>query len=256
MKTLGEFLRVSVLEQLKRSFAICKKDIRIYYAKGPVLIFGVLMPIFLFAAFLTGRSVRPEFLTSSLLSMTVFFSATAVVPAIMPWETQARTLERIISSPVSITALILGDILASFLFGVLLSLVPLALGLTMGVTVTNPTLLLVGVPLASLCYSSLAAILSTRPTDIPSNVMMISTFVKFPLLFISGVFIPLEELPKWGRIIASLSPLTYFTDLSRRSIDGRGYYPLPLSFLALAVFTFLFTAAAVKLHERNMPKRL
>jgi ABC-2 type transport system permease protein len=256
MKMLDGSPGKSVLEQLRRSFAICKKDIRIYYAKGPVLIFGVLMPLFLFAAFLIGRDVDPRFLVSSLMSMTIFFSATAVVPAIMPWESQARTLERLVSSPVSVTALILGDILASFLFGAFLSLVPILIGLAMRIVVVSPILLFGGVMLASFCYSSLAAILSTRPTDIPSNVMMISTFVKFPLLFISGVFIPIENLPRWGKIAASLSPLTYFTDLSRHSIEGRSYFPLLLDFLSLTAFTIFFFAAAVKLHEKNMPKRL
>ncbi|RQD80108.1 MAG: ABC transporter permease, partial [Methanocalculus sp. MSAO_Arc2] len=35
----------SLPEQLRRAFAITKKDIRIYYAKGPVVIFGLFMPL-------------------------------------------------------------------------------------------------------------------------------------------------------------------------------------------------------------------
>ena len=35
-------------EQVRRAWAIAKKDIRIYYIKGPVLIFGIFMPVFLF----------------------------------------------------------------------------------------------------------------------------------------------------------------------------------------------------------------
>ena len=35
--------------QMWRAWAIAKKDIRIYYIKGPVLIFGVFMPLFLFS---------------------------------------------------------------------------------------------------------------------------------------------------------------------------------------------------------------
>ncbi|MEM4245717.1 MAG: ABC transporter permease [Candidatus Bathyarchaeia archaeon] len=243
-------------QQLERAFAICKKDIRIYYVKGPVLIFGILIPFFFFAAFLIGRTVDPRFLVSSLMSMTIFFSATAVVPTIMPWESQAKTLERLVSSPVSITAIVLGDILASFFFGVLFSIVPLALGLAMGVAVTSPGILFVAVLLASFSFSSLAAILSTRPTDVPSNVMMLSTFVKFPLLFISGIFVPVEKLPWWGRLIASLSPLTYFTDLARFSVKGTSYYPLPLSIIVLTGFNLLFFTVAVRLHEKNVPRRL
>ena len=46
-------------EQLRRAWAIAKKDIRLYYAKNSVLIFGVLMPVFLFLAFFMGSRQLP-----------------------------------------------------------------------------------------------------------------------------------------------------------------------------------------------------
>lgn len=254
--TTYNYSRSVALEQLRRTFAICKKDIRIYYLKGPVIVFGILTPLFLFAAFLVGRDLAPDFFTSSLMAMTIFFAATAVVPMIMPWESRAKTLERLVSAPVSISAIMLGDVFASFLFGILSSLVPVVIGLTMGVTIGYPILLVAGILLASFCFSSLAAILSAPPTDVPSNVMMLTTFVKFPLLFISGVFIPIEKMPNWGRLIASASPLTYFTDLARYSIGGANYYPVFFDLIVLAAFALLFLTVAVKLHENSMPKRL
>ncbi|MBO3842708.1 MAG: ABC transporter permease [Candidatus Brockarchaeota archaeon] len=256
MTVTWDLSNVRISDQLKRAFAICKKNIRVYYIKGPVIVFGILIPLFLFGAFLIGREIPPKFLVSSLMSMSVFFTATAVAPAIMPWEGQAKTLERLVSSPVSIATIVLGDIFASFLFGVLLSLVPFALGLAIGVTVIDPATLLTGVLLASFCFSSLAAALSTWPTNIPSNVMMLMTFVKFPLLFISGIFVPIEKMPDWSRPVASLSPLTYFVDLARYSIEGINHYPISLSMVALTAFSLLFFTLAVKLHEKNMPKRL
>jgi len=39
--------------QLRRSLAVAEKDIRIYYLKAPVVIFGILFPMFLFMAFCT-----------------------------------------------------------------------------------------------------------------------------------------------------------------------------------------------------------
>jgi len=38
-------LEYQFLEQLKRAFAIAKKDLRIYYKRAPVLIFGLIMPL-------------------------------------------------------------------------------------------------------------------------------------------------------------------------------------------------------------------
>ncbi|HID17113.1 TPA: hypothetical protein EYP26_02325, partial [Candidatus Bathyarchaeota archaeon] len=149
------FIDINSLEQLKRAFAICKKDIRIYYYKGPAIIFGILLPFFLFAAFLIGRGLPAPFLISRLMAMTVFFTATAVAPMIMPWETRAKTLERLMSAPVSVATIVLGDILASFLFGMLFSIVPLILGLALNVAIVHPAALLSGTLLASFCFSSL-----------------------------------------------------------------------------------------------------
>ena len=249
-------LEVGVLRQLERAIAICKKDIRIYYSKGPVLIFGILLPLFLFLAFSVGRNIRVSFLMPGLVGMTLFFTATSVAPVIAPWETRMKTLERLISAPVSIPAIILGDVLASFLFGAVISVVPAVAGLVTGVGVAHPVILVLGILLASLCFSSLAAILSTPPTDVPANVMMLSTLIKFPLVFISGIFIPVEEMPAWGKALASLSPLTYFTDLARYSFLGVNQYPVHLDIGLLVAFTAVFLTTAIKLHERNIPRRL
>jgi ABC-2 type transport system permease protein len=75
------------------------------------------------------------------------------------------------------------------------------------------------------------------------------------VIFISGIFIPVEQMPGWGVAVASLSPLTYFTDLARYSLQGAAYYPLAVDFAALLGFSAFFLLLAVKLHERALPKR-
>ena len=245
-----------VLDQARRSLAIVKKDLRVYYAKGPVVIFGVLMPAFLFLAFFIGRQMPVSSLIPGLLGMAVFFTATAVSPVVAPWETQARTLERLASCPVAVWTILLGDMLASVIFGIVISLVPILVGLIAGASIHHPFVLAARVVLAALCFSSLALIFSFPPTSSPATIMMLSSLVKFPLVFISGVFMPVKGLPAWAKIIASLSPLTYFTEIARYCIGGTSHYPLSVSFLLLLMFTILFWTAAVILHKRTLPKRV
>jgi ABC-2 type transport system permease protein len=244
------------LEQLKRIWAIAKKDIRIYYAKGPVVIFGIVFPVFLFLSFMIGRQLALNFMIPGLLGMVLFFTATAISPAVAPWETQAKTLERLMSCPVTIQTIILGDILASFIFGVLISIIPVMIGLALGMTLTYPLVLVLAIILAAFCFSALGLIFSATPTSLPSNVMMLSSMVKFPVVFISGIFIPLNELPPWGQAISFISPLTYFTDIARRLIEGKGHLPIAVDFLLLLAFTVLFLVIAAKLHQKTMPGRI
>ncbi len=244
-----------MLEQFRRAWAICKKDIRVYFLKAPVLIFGILLPLFLLFAFWIGRSLSLNFLLPGLVGMTLFFTSTAVVPLIAPWETRTKTLERLVSFPVSIPAIITGDILASFLFGIIISAVPVLVGVFGGISIQF-LILIPAVLIASFCFSSLGAVLSTPPSDTPSNIMMISTLIKFPVIFISGIFVPLEEMPSWGRILASVSPLTYLTDLARHCVRQNRYFPLWVDFLSLLIFSAVFYLSAIKLHERGIPKRI
>jgi ABC-2 type transport system permease protein len=129
-------------------------------------------------------------------------------------------------------------------------------GVGLGMKVSHPGVLVLGIILAGFCFSSLGLIFSAAPTSMPSTIMMISALVKFPVVFISGIFIPLDQLPEWGRIISYISPLTYLTDIARHCFQNRGYFSLGIDFMVLLAFTILFVVFALKLHERTMPKRI
>ena len=243
--------------QFKRAWAITKKDIRIYYFKGPVLIFGVFMPVFLFLAFLMGSRQLPlAFLVSGLIGMTLFFTATAVSPAIFPWEGSAKTLERLASCPITIEAIVLGDMIASLLFGIGITMVTIFIGLALGLSLLHGIVLIVATLIAACCFSAIGMLLAVPPTNVPSNIMMLSSLLKFPMVFISGIFIPLEQMPSWGLVLAVCSPLTYFTDLVRYSFTGACYFPVLVDLGALGVFTLVITAITMVMHKRTMPKRM
>jgi ABC-2 type transport system permease protein len=99
-------------------------------------------------------------------------------------------------------------------------------------------------------------LLAVPPTNVPSNIMMLSSLIKFPLVFISGIFVPLEQMPAWGLVLSVCSPLTYFTDLVRYSFTDIHYFPVWIDIAALAVFTLVFTFGTMYLHKRTMPKRM
>ena len=244
-------------EQMRRAWAIAKKDIRIYYFKGPVLIFGIFMPVFLFLAFFMGsRQIPLAFLISGLVGMTLFFTATAVSPAIFPWEGQAKTLERLASCPITIEAIVFGDMIASLLFGIGITAVTVVIGLALGLPLLHGITMLVAILFAACCFSAIGMLLAVPPTNVPSNIMMLSSLIKFPLVFISGIFVPLEQMPSWGLVLSACSPLTYFTDLVRYSFTDSNFFPVYADLGALVAFTVVFTVGTMFLHKRTMPRRM
>lgn len=242
---------------LRKCWAVTKKDIRIYYLKGPVIIFGILFPTFLFMAFAIGRDVPKESLVPGLIGIALFFTASATTPAVLPFETRTRTLERLLTAPLPLSLFVAGDVLAAFLFGLLLSVVPILISLFgLGAEIVKPGLLFVTVILSALCFAVLGTLLSTPPTDNPASIMTLSNLVRLPLIFFSGVFLPIDQMPDWGQSLSFISPLTYTTELVRHALDQGGSIPQAICPFALIVFTLVFWFISIALHKRNMSRRL
>jgi ABC-2 type transport system permease protein len=245
-----------VLDQLIRSIALVKKDVMIYYSKGPVVLMGILWPAIMFISFAFGRGMAIEALMPGLIGVSVFFTCSAISPVAFPWETAQRTLERLVSTPVAVWTILFGDMLASALVGIVISIVPVLIAIGFGVAITSPVVLVFAIITGSICFATMALLLSVAPVSGPQYTQMLSTLVKFPLLFISGVFIPLTELSPLARTIGLISPLSYFTDIARYATGHGSYLPIYVDFLAIIAFTLVFWVIAVKLHNRTLPLRI
>ncbi|MBS3812809.1 ABC transporter permease [Candidatus Bipolaricaulota bacterium] len=243
------------LPRLGKSLSIAKKDLKIYYGKGPVVIFGILLPFFFFFAFLVGRKMPPLSLIAGLSGMAIWFTSTSISPVVVPWETRTKTLERLVASPISVTEMLLGDIIGSITLATSISAVTIfAVAAILGLMPVNFLTLLLGIVLASFCFSAIGVLISALPTDTTSDIMMLSTLIKFPLIFVSGIFIPTSNLPGWGTMISRFSPLTYFVDLVRFSFSGSGSPWMDIG--ALFGFSLLFLFASDFFHRRTLLKRL
>lgn len=243
--------------RIRQILNVAKKNMKIYYMEPPILIFGIFFPFFIFLAFALGKGIPFSRLVPGLMGITFFFTGSSVGPFITPWETRTKTLERLLTSPASAAVLILGDIFSGVVFGIGVSAIVLAVGMFgLGASVAAPAVLAATILLSAVCFGALGSIFSALPTDKPSNVMMLSNLVRLPLIFISGVFVPLTELPAWGRGIAFISPVTYVTDLMRYAFGQAHAISLSVDFLALGGFCLLFLYWAITLHQKTMPRRI
>lgn len=243
--------------KLKQILAVAKKDMKIYYTESPILIYGILFPFFLFLAFALGRGIAVKDLIPGLLAISFFFAGSSVGPFITPWETRTRTLERLLTTPGSIVVIIMGDILSGFCFSLSISVLIIIAGtLVLGGTITSFSVLFLTIILASICFAALGTIFSSLPTDKPANVMMLSNLIRLPLIFISGVFVTVGNLPGWAQIISRFSPVTYVTDLTRFAFGQKHFFNIASDILILTAFTAAFLILALYLHKRTMVKRI
>jgi ABC-2 type transport system permease protein len=236
---------------------IAEKNIRIYYNKAPVIIFGLLFPFFMFLAFFVGRNLELAAFFPGFLAMTLFFTASSVGPLITPWEKRDRTYERLLSYPVTLEGIILGDIAAGALFGLIITcLVWVVSWIVLDLSVVQLAAFAMAFLLGTLSFAALGSLLASPASDTPSNVMMLSSLIRFPLIFISGIFIPLSQMQGWGLLLASISPLTYLVDLFNAALTGVSVFSPFVDGGVLIGVIGLFILLARFIQVRNLMKGL
>jgi len=65
--------------------------------------------------------------------------------------------------------------------------------------------------LISVAFLGLGLIFASRMKDV-QGFSVIMNLVVFPIFFLSGALYPLENLPRWIRILSYLDPMTYGMD--------------------------------------------
>lgn len=239
-------------DELAQAWAVAVKDVRVYYLTPPMIMFGLLLPFFLFFSFSIKREVDAAEGLARLLAMTIFFTASSAGPVIIPMERHAGTYDRLLAAPMSLATLLWGKTLVGAFFAMVTALVPLLVGIFwLRVAVANVGLLLAGVVLACLTFSAFGLVFASIPSQSVGNIMMPSTLIRWPLLFISGIFIPLAEMAPWARLLAYLSPLTYAQDLMNHAVLGSGYLNRWLDLALLPLLLLLFLLPAARLHKRS-----
>jgi len=239
-------------DEMAQAWTIAVKDVRVYYLTPPMIMFGLITPIFLFFSFSIKRQLGINQGIARLLAMNTFFTASSAGPVIIPMERSARTYDRLLAAPMSLATLLLGKTLVGAFFAAMVSSVSLSVGLLfLHLSVANAGLLLAALILSSLTFSAFGLVFASIPAQSVGSIMMPSTLVRWPLLFISGIFVPLEEMGPWARALSCFSPLTYAQDLMNHAVLGSGHMALWLDLAVLPVLLVAFLIPAARLHHRS-----
>jgi len=237
--------------ELIAAWAIAKKDMLIYYIKPNIIVSGALFPLFMFLAFAIGRPAGPSVMIPGLIAITILFSASSIEPVSIPIERRMKTFDRLISAPVSLHAVVLGESLSGFLYSIGIALVPFAAGLVIfGTPILTVIPLVIGVLLTSFCFATMGTLFASYPTESPGDIMSMLNVVRLPLIFISGIFIPISAIPSMAQPLTYCSPLTYGNDLIQAAYSGTTYFNPVIDIVMLLVFILIFQFAANRLYKK------
>jgi ABC-2 type transport system permease protein len=212
------------LSQLLRILYISRKDVESYYSKPPLITWGLLFPAVLILAMYVKDPETYLDVAPGIIAMTLLFGCTSMAAIVITFEKRCGTFQRLLLAPVTYRTILLGKAVSAAAYGLVTSLI-LTLGLTLllGMPMVNPLALGAGLLLGAAIFSLLGLIASVMVREV-FEAMTLMNFFRFPILFVSGVFVPLAEMPGWSRLAAFVSPLTYVVELLRFGVSGRGFF--------------------------------
>jgi ABC-2 type transport system permease protein len=197
-----------------------------------------------------------DFIAPGIMAMTVMMSVMTGLPAAISHEREVGTLDGMMVAPINRLSVILGKTLAQMARGILQGTLILVLAtILFGVTVHGNILLVFALLLLGVfSFVGLGVVLTSFAKEQETAVMLMTT-IMFPMMFLSGVFFPIEQMPWFMQAISKVLPLTYVADALRKVMVLGADIPMLTNELAILIgFGAVMIAIAVPVFKRAMTR--
>jgi len=220
-------------------WSIVHKDIQAYYLKPPNISWGLIFPVAWTGMFFIKSGSGLESILTLLpgvIAISILFGTTSMLAVTVTFEKKNRSFERLLLAPIPLELLMLAKTGGAILFGVVNASVPiiLALFLTDLSQVAWLTVFIAAV-LIAISSTFLGLFIAVSVSEV-FEAQTFSNFFRFPMIFLCGLFFPIDSIPALLRPLSYLFPLTYGADILHGAIHGKNIMPLPLDFATITVF--------------------
>lgn len=195
-----------------------------------------------------------DFLVPAVLAMTVMMSCMMGMGQSIAGERETGELARLFMTPTSITTVVGGKIFSKLIIEIAKALILLAAAILLfGITINGNIFLAIGVLiLGALTFVGFGIMISATTQTQEDYTQIVMPFT-MPMMFVSGVFYPIETMPWIFQKIAYLFPLTYLNDAMRGvMIKGAGIGDIWIDLLVLLGFLIFFFVAGVIRFDRDV----
>ena len=224
---------------------------------GPGGALAIVQPLKVVAqGIVPGSSNYFEFVAPGIMAMTVMMSVMTGLPGAISQEKEVGTMDGMMVAPISRLSIILGKTLAQTARGMLQGVILMILAVILfGVTIQGNILLVFGLMLLGVfSFVGLGIVLTSITSDQQTATMLMTT-IMFPMMFLSGVFFPIQQMPWYMQDISKMLPLSYATDALRKvMVLGAGIPDIATDLTILIAFGIVMTAIAVPVFRRAMTR--
>lgn len=242
-----------IVNKFRKAMRIAWKDSKIYYFSPPSLMMGLLFPAMMFLTFWIGRGMSLSEALPGLAALSSFFGGSSIGVTTIALERTKQTFDTQFAMPVTPLILVLGKTIASVLFGFTIAIVPISiLALFIQDYTIKLFLLVPSIAFAALAAGGLGMTLSAGVEHV-HDAMTPLNIIRIPMMFISGLFLPISKLPSFLQSIAYFMPLTYSVLSLKYILLDLGSMRIFLGCIGgLAIYTIVFLIIAAKRLERSL----
>jgi ABC-2 type transport system permease protein len=197
-----------------------------------------------------------EFVAPGIMAMTVMMSVMTGLPQAISREREIGTLDGMMVAPINRLSIILGKALAQTARGLMQGVLILVLSIVLfGVTIQGSIPLVFGLLLLGVfSFVGLGVVITSFAKDQETAAMIMMT-IMFPMMFLSGVFFPIQMMPWYMQDISKVLPLTYAsTALRKVMVLGAGIPAITTELGILIVFGAVMITIAMPVFKRAMTR--
>jgi ABC-2 type transport system permease protein len=161
-----------------------------------------------------------QFMYPGIVAMTVLTSSLFAGVSVV-WDREFGFLKEIMVAPIGRAGIVLGKAVGATMTALLQVGLMLLLAPVVGVPL-SPAIVLGLVPIVAILamgLSGLGLLIASFMTS-QQGFQLIIQLIIFPLIFLAGVFFPVNQVPLWLEIISKVNPLTYGVDAIRQVFLG------------------------------------
>jgi ABC-2 type transport system permease protein len=197
-----------------------------------------------------------DFIAPGIMAMTVMMSVMTGLPVAISQEKEIGTMDGMMVAPINRLSIILGKTFAQTARGLLQGAIILTLSVGLfGVAIQGNLLLVFGLLLMGVfSFVGLGVVITSFAKDQETAQMMMTTLM-FPMMFLSGVLFPIQQMPWYMQNVSKFLPLTYAADALRKvMVLGADIPAISTDLIVLLVFGAVMTTIAVPVFRRMMTR--
>lgn len=197
-----------------------------------------------------------NFLAPGLMIMIVMMGVMTGIPEAISKEKEMGTFDGMLSAPISQISVIIGKTAALCIRGFIQCIIILGLAMLLfGVTVQGSLILAFFMLLLGIFSFIGLGILAISMSGDQASGTMIVNLLMFPMIFLGGVFYPIQQMPWFMQTISQFIPITYAADAMRKIILlNAGVGDVIYQIIILIGFGVVTMAIAVPLFRKSMTR--